>query len=182
MDLAALEKNLTDKQAPVHLWNPEHCGEIDIFIDRDGRWFHDGGEIKRYPLVRLLSSVLKKEGDSWYLVTPVEKMAIKVAMQPLVCIDAELIDGVWVFETKTGEKVALSKTHPMQLVTGSDGEEYPAIWVRGELLAHFHRNLFYRMVDYCQLLPAKDNQQLTEFILNSDGQDWLFGRILAGST
>jgi len=178
MDLAALEKNLSDKQAPVHLWNPEYCGDIDIFIDRDGRWFHEGGEIKRLSLVRLLSTVLKKEGDTWYLVTPVEKMAIKVAMQPLILIDAELIDGIWVFEAKTGEKVALSDQHPMKIMEHPDGEMYPSIWIRGELYAHFHRNLYYRMAEHCELKTSLKHQQGVDFLLYSNGKNWLFGEAI----
>ena len=67
---------------PVHLWRPEHCGEIDIVIRRDGVWMHEGSPISREALVRLFSTVLRKDPDGYHLVTPVEKMKIAVEDLP----------------------------------------------------------------------------------------------------
>ncbi|MCU0903436.1 MAG: DUF1285 domain-containing protein, partial [Tabrizicola sp.] len=72
---------------PVHLWNPPFCGDIDMRIARDGTWFYLGTPIGRAPLVRLFSSILKREGDDYFLVTPVEKVGIKVDDAPLLAID-----------------------------------------------------------------------------------------------
>ena len=63
---------------PVHLWDPPYCGEIDITIKRDGTWIHEGTPIGRPGLVRLFASILKKEGEQHFLVTPVEKVGIVV--------------------------------------------------------------------------------------------------------
>ena len=72
---------------PVHLWNPPHCGEIDIRIRKDGVWFHEGTPIGREALVRLFSTVLRLDPDGYHLVTPVEKMKITVEDAPFVAVD-----------------------------------------------------------------------------------------------
>ena len=68
--------------APVHLWNPENCGEMDLVIRADGVWMHEGSPIGRPQLVRLLATVLRKDPDGYYLVTPVEKLKITVEDVP----------------------------------------------------------------------------------------------------
>src|SRR3990167_6970488 len=73
---------------PVHLWNPEHCGEIDIVIRRDGVWMHEGSPIGREALVRLFSTVLRKDPDGYHLVTPVEKLKIAVEDLPFPAVAA----------------------------------------------------------------------------------------------
>src|ERR671917_2927432 len=71
---------------PVHLWNPAHCGEIDIVIRRDGTWMHEGTPIGRAALVRLFSTVLRKDPDGFHLVTPVEKLKIVVEDAPFIAV------------------------------------------------------------------------------------------------
>ena len=72
---------------PVHLWNPPYCGEMDMRIARDGTWFHEGTPIGRTRMVKLFSSILKREGDRFYLVTPVEKVGIRVEDAPFLAVD-----------------------------------------------------------------------------------------------
>src|ERR1700743_3767318 len=74
---------------PVHLWNPPHCGEVDILIRKDGVWLHDGSPIGRAALVRLFSTVLRKDPDGFHLVTPVEKMRIRVEDAPFLAVGVE---------------------------------------------------------------------------------------------
>ena len=74
---------------PVHLWNPPFCGDIDMRIARDGTWFYLGTPIGRPEMVRLFASILKREGDDYFLVTPVEKVGIKVDDAPLLAVDFE---------------------------------------------------------------------------------------------
>src|SRR5271154_3646722 len=76
---------------PVHLWHPEHCGEIDIVIKKDGLWFHDGTPIGREPLVRLFSTILRKDPDGFHLVTPGEKLKIEVEDAPFVAIRVDAV-------------------------------------------------------------------------------------------
>ncbi len=74
------------KLPPVHLWNPPFCGDLDMRIARDGTWFYQGTPIGRFELVRLFSSILRKDGDSYVLVTPVEKVGITVDDAPFVAV------------------------------------------------------------------------------------------------
>jgi hypothetical protein len=77
------------KLPPVHLWNPPFCGDLDMEIRRDGTWFYEGTPIGRKPLVRLFSTILKREDDKFFLVTPVEKVGIRVEDAPFVAVDFE---------------------------------------------------------------------------------------------
>lgn len=172
MDLKALEHQLTDNLPPVDQWNPNHCGEIDIVIDRDGKWIHEGSEIKREALVKLFCRVLRKEDNSFFLVTPVEKMKIKVEMEPFILVDADFEDGIWVFKTKTNEKIPLTKAHPMELALGNSLEKYPRVLVRNGLWAHFHRNLFFRMAEQTTVVETGNKVQ---WRLESANKKWLFG-------
>jgi hypothetical protein len=79
---------------PLDQWNPTNCGYVDIAIDRDGRWFHEGSEIKRVELVALFAGLLRREADGgYYLVTPVEKVEVSVALHPLMVVDATRTDN-----------------------------------------------------------------------------------------
>lgn len=172
MDLKLLENTLTEKLPPVDKWNPELCGNIDIVIDRDGRWFHDGGEIKRQALVKLFCSVLKAEDNEIFLVTPVEKLKIQVEIEPFVIVDADFDDGIWVFLTKTGERVPLTEKHPMKLKKDKQGTLVPVVKIRNNLWAHFHRNIYYRMAEETNVTQKGS---LTHWYLVSNKESWLFG-------
>jgi len=88
---------------PVHLWNPPFCGDLDMRIARDGTWFYLGTPIGRAPLVRLFSTILRRDGDDYFLVTPVEKVGITVDDAPFVAIDFNIknngLDQIITFET-----------------------------------------------------------------------------------
>lgn len=132
---------------PVHLWNPPYCGEMDLTIRRDGTWIHEGSPIGRPALVRLLASVLKREGERHFLVTPVEKLGIRVEDAPFLAIDVEVEDGALVFETNVGDRVAAGPDHPIRVETAEDGEPAPYIEVRRGLEALIDRKSFYRLVE-----------------------------------
>jgi hypothetical protein len=91
---------------PVHLWNPPHCGEIDIRIRKDGVWFHEGTPIGREALVRLFSTVLRLDPDGYHLVTPVEKMKITVEDAPFIATRVDREGEALVFQTNVGDTVA----------------------------------------------------------------------------
>ncbi|GIT91672.1 hypothetical protein JANAI62_21290 [Jannaschia pagri] len=133
--------------APVHLWNPPYCGEIDIIIKRDGTWFHEGTPIGRPGLVKLFSSILKREGDRTYLVTPVEKVGIQVEDAPFVAVDFEVEDGAISFLTNVDETVTAGPEHPIRVVLAEDGEPAPYVEVRAGLEALIDRKSFYRLVE-----------------------------------
>lgn len=128
--------------APVHLWTPPYCGEIDIVIRRDGTWWHEGAPIRREGLVQLFASILKREGERYYLVTPVEKVGIVVEDAPLLVTD---LDGTTLI-TATGDRVPLGPDHPLR-VEDPDGTPAPYVLVRGGMEARIDRKTFYRLVD-----------------------------------
>ena len=97
---------------PVHLWNPAHCGEIDIVIRKDGVWFHEGTPIGREALVRLFSTVLRKDPDGIYLVTPVEKMKITVEDAPFVAVRVDREGEALRFLTNVGDEVEAGPGEP----------------------------------------------------------------------
>lgn len=132
---------------PVHLWNPPYCGEMDLTIRRDGTWIHEGSPIGRPALVRLLASVLKREGDRHFLVTPVEKLGIVVEDAPFLAVDVEREEGALVFETNVGDRVTAGPGHPIRVETAEDGEPAPYVEVRRGLEALIDRKSFYRLVE-----------------------------------
>jgi len=133
--------------APVHLWNPDFCGDLDMRIARDGTWFYLGSPIGRLPLVKLFSNILKREGNDYFLVTPVEKVGIKVEDVPFIAVDFEARDGVITFETNVGDKVALGRNHTMRIAFNHKDEPAPYINVRANMEARIDRKSFYRLVD-----------------------------------
>ncbi|MEM7641474.1 MAG: DUF1285 domain-containing protein [Pseudomonadota bacterium] len=132
---------------PVHLWNPPYCGEIDIVIKRDGTWFHEGTPIGRPGLVKLFSSILKREGDRHYLVTPVEKVGIQVEDAPFVAVDFIADPGAITFETNVGDRVTAGPDHPIRMDLAEDGEPSPYVEVRRGLEALIDRKSFYRLAE-----------------------------------
>ncbi len=134
--------------APVHLWNPAHCGEIDIRIAADGQWFHEGSPIGRQPLVRLFSTVLRKDDDGFHLVTPGEKLRITVDDAPFVAVGMDQPSpGVLRFVTNVGDMVEAGPDHPIRVSAGPDGEPRPYVHVRGGLEALIVRPVFYELAD-----------------------------------
>lgn len=137
---------------PVHLWNPPYCGEIDIRIARDGTWFHEGTPIGRAGLVKLFSGILKREGERYFLVTPVEKVGIRVDDAPFVAVDFTAIgEGaaqVLRFVTQVGDEVVAGPDNPIRVKRdGAEGEPAPYVHVRAGLEALIDRKSFYRMID-----------------------------------
>jgi hypothetical protein len=137
---------------PVDSWDPPDCGEIDIRIASDGRWYHEGGEIRRPELVRLFSTILRRDGDRFVLVTPVEKVGIVVEDAPFVAVDFDVTaeDGrpVLTFETNVGDHAIAGPEHAIRVERDAEtGEPRPYVHVRGGLEALIDRKSFYRMVE-----------------------------------
>ncbi len=148
--LSAVTKAAKKGPPPLHLWNPPFCGDIDMRIARDGTWFYNGTPIGRATMVKLFSSILKKEGDAYFLVTPVEKVGIKVDDAPLLAVDftatGEGRDQVLCFVTKTEDEVEADVDHPIK-VDLINGEPAPYIHVRSGLYALIDRKSFYRLIE-----------------------------------
>ncbi|MGE4325631.1 MAG: DUF1285 domain-containing protein [Pseudodonghicola sp.] len=137
---------------PVHLWNPDFCGDLDMRIARDGTWFYLGTPIGRPELVKLFSSILKKEDGKYFLVTPVEKVGITVDDAPFLAVDFEAEgegrDQVLTFTTKTGDVAVAGPDHPIRVVRDPEtGEPSPYVLVRTNLEALIDRKSFYRLVE-----------------------------------
>lgn len=138
--------------APVHLWDPPFCGDIDMCIRRDGTWVHEGRPIRRPAMVKLFASILKREGDRHYLVTPVEKVGIQVQDCPFLVVDMEVsgsgLEQVITFTTNTGDAFPLSAEHTLEVETDAhSGEPHPCVHVRNDLYALIQRAVFYRLVE-----------------------------------
>lgn len=146
--------------APVHLWTPDFCGDLDMRIARDGTWFYLGTPIGRMPLVKLFSLIIKREGEDYFLVTPVEKVGIKVDDVPFIAVDFNVEQDSIVFETNVGDHVPLGPAHPMRIHYNEKGEPAPYVLVRANLEARVDRKSFYRLVDLVQTHPHQ-------------GEDWL---------
>lgn len=138
---------------PVERWNPDHCGEIDMEIRRDGTWFYMGTPIGRAPLVRLFSTVLRKDEDGeTYLVTPVERVRIRVEDAPFVAVElavsGEGDEQVLTFRTNVGDVVEADPEHPLRFVDEDEtGGMKPYIHVRGRLEALVARPVMYELVN-----------------------------------
>lgn len=134
---------------PVERWNPPDCGDIDIVIDREGVWHHEGRPIRRPALVRLFASVLRREGERHVLVTPVEKLGIRVEDAPFLAVAMAVEpEGVGegaprlVFRTNLDDVVACDRDHPLRVDIRADGEPRPYVYIRRGLWARLTRAVF----------------------------------------
>ncbi len=137
---------------PVHLWNPPFCGDLDMRIARDGTWFYLGTPIGRFELVKLFSSILKREDGKYFLVTPVEKVGITVDDAPFVAVDFETSgeneSQTLTFTTHVGDTAVAGGDHPIRVERDpKTGEPSPYILIRADLEALIDRKSFYRLVD-----------------------------------
>ena len=159
MQPSDFEKNVAkhikgSKPAPVHLWDPPFCGNLEIHIDANGRWFYQGSEIKKDRLIRLFANILKKENDKYFLVTPVEKVGISVADVPFIATGIDVITKekniLFKFMTNIGDATYLEKNDQFKIsFKKSTNEPQPYINVRSNLFAKVDRKSFYRLVDCC---------------------------------
>ena len=152
---ARVEKAVRDRGGlpPVDLWNPPYCGEIDIRIAADGTGYYMNSPIGRKRLVRLFSTVLRRDEDGrYYLVTPVEKIGITVDDAPFLAVhmetEGEGAQQVIRFATNVGDQVVVDDAHPLRFEPerGSDGLK-PYVLVRGRLEALVNRPIFYDLVE-----------------------------------
>ena len=164
-----LEQQRNKKLPPVETWDPKNLGAIDIKISRDGTWVHEGGEIKRKELVQLFSTILVKEENRYFLVTPIQKLRIEVEDAPFVAVSfqvrGEPPETDIIFETNVGDLVVLNKEHILWVADGK-----PYIHVRSGLNALLTRNAFYHLIDY----GVEKNGQL---IIYSSGSSFSLGPI-----
>jgi hypothetical protein len=137
--------------APVHLWNPPDCGDIDMRIAADGLWHYCGSPIGRPELVRLFASILRRDGERYVLVTPVEKVGVRVDDAPFLAVemqaDGEGAERVLTFRTNVDDIVTVDADHPLRFQRGAAEGLKPYVRVRGDLWALVKRALFYDLAD-----------------------------------
>ena len=139
---------------PVDRWNPDFCGDLDMEIRRDGTWFYLGTPIGRMPLVQLFSTVLRKDADGkTYLVTPVERVGIRVVDAPFVAVEMNVSgaggDQIITFRTNVGDVVEAGPEHPLRFVDEDEtGGLKPYVLVRGRLEALVARPVMYELVGH----------------------------------
>ncbi len=148
--LEAVQK--TRGPAPVHLWNPPYCGEIDMRIARDGTWYYNGTPIGRPALVQLFAGVLRKDPERFVLVTPVERVGVTVEDAPFLGVEllreGEGATQVIRLRTNVEDWVEISPKNPLKFLPGDSGGLKPYVLVRGDLWALVKRALFYDLVGW----------------------------------
>lgn len=168
--------------APVHLWDPPFCGDIDMLISKDGIWYHEGKPIRRPAMVKLFSSILKVEnGSDFFLVTPVEKVGIKVEDCPFLITEMDVTgsgtDQLIEFTTNSEEHFQANSDHPIAMNSASPGAEpHPTAHVRSGLIGLICRPVFYRLVELAIELEVKvDGNTETQLGVWSAGEFFPLG-------
>jgi hypothetical protein len=147
---------------PVHLWNPDFCGSINMRIAPDGSWYYMDTPISRPAMVKLFSTVLRKDDDDYFLVTPVEKLAIIVEDVPFFVVRCERTgagkDQVLSFETLTDDMVIADKDHAIRVeIDEKSGEPSPYIHIRGGMEGRINRAVYYELVALAEPMQGNDN-------------------------
>ncbi len=149
----------TSGPAPVHLWNPPFCGDIDMRIASDGSWHYQNSPIRRAAMVKLFSSILRLDDDGhYYLVTPVEKVRIQVDDYPFVAqlleVEGKGKDQKLWFITNTEERILADKDHPIEAgIDPASDVPHPRLLCRGNLYALIARNVFYQLAELLEQGP-----------------------------
>lgn len=168
------------KLPPVHDWNPDFCGDMDMRIARDGTWFYSGTPIGRPAMVKLFSTVLRRDADGkYYLVTPVEKLGIKVDDAPFVAVEMAREgagkDQVLSFRTNVDDWVIADQDHPIRVsIDAKTNQPSPKILVRDNLEALIARPVFYDLVELAEHRTSGDKTTLS---VCSSGVDFELGTI-----
>ncbi|SDK20461.1 DUF1285 domain-containing protein [Microbulbifer yueqingensis] len=165
---------------PVGDWHPELCGDMDLVIRKDGSWVHEGTPIQRKPLVKLFASILRREGDDYFLVTPVEKWRIRVEDVPFLATQVargtDQGEEKLLFTTSTGDIVPLDSDRAWELRPfGRPSQPVPYIEVRDGLFARVSRDVYYELVGWAAS-GEQGSADPNALYIESAGQRVLLGR------
>ena len=168
MDFAKLlnsVNSIKEEFPPVHLWNPELCQGVEMKIDREGNWFYQGSIIDRKKLKVLFSRILKLENSKYFLVTPVEKVAVKVDLAPYMIVDYEVDDNKTkiILKTNLDLSIPLDKEHQLELKKIGN-ENIPFVYVRDGIEGFISRSVYYSLID---IALSQENDSSDELILKS---------------
>ena len=169
--------NDENRLPPVEKWDPPYCGELNIEIKPNGDWYHDNSLIERKKLYKLFSTILIKQKNDFYLVTPVEKVKIKVQWQPFVITDFEIVESelgpCYRFTDNCDNQVVLENKQQLDF-SNFKQLDLPIIKIRRNLWASFSRNCYYRLIEQADIASSGDKQQVQ---INSAGQTFCLGVI-----
>ena len=173
------ELDTTEQGPPVDQWDPAESGSLDLRIRRSGEWEYEGSPIQRWELVRLFSSILKREGKDYFLVSPVEKLRIEVEDVPFIVhslrVDGEGKDQVLWFTTNVEQTLPIGPEHPLEIREDAEtGEPSPYVRIRRNLYGRIERNAFYHLVGMACEEDRDDGRHLGVY---SQGQFYSLGRV-----
>ena len=170
----SLSKTDSKSFPPVHLWEPELCVGQNISINREGIWFYNNSEIKNIKLVNLFSTVLRKDKDDYFLVTPTEKVPVKVEIAPYLITNFELLDDKTIkLDTNLDYSFVLNGSNTTRLIE-IEGVSMPIVHVRNNIEGFFNRSTYYKLIDVALDLSIINNEILH---IKSDGIDHPIGKI-----
>ena len=176
-DLLKQTSQHSSQLPPVHLWHPEKSGHMDLRIDREGRWLHESSEIKKPAIVNLFASLIKVEGQEYYLVSPNEKWQIDVDIAPLHLVSAErnIRQGMQAISltSSTGDHILLDRDHPLSM-QAFDDSLVPIVSVRDNLNGLICRSVYYQLVEW-GVTQSADNGR-NELFLESLGCQFSLGQ------
>ena len=176
MSISKIEEDLKghDKDfPPVHLWNPELCEGQEFHIDRNGNWLYNDSPIKNYKLTKLFSTVLRKDLDGYFLVTPHEKVPVKVDLAPYKIIDYKILKNSICLSTNFDYDFILNKTNTTKLIEHNN-ILVPIVHVRDSIDGFFDRNIYYNLINFALENKFVDNDLL---YLPSETSNHIIGKI-----
>ena len=177
MSLSKITKSLSKTKdisfPPVHLWNPELCEGQQISINREGEWFYNKSHIKNKKLVQLFSTVIRKDDNNYFLVTPSEKVPVHVDLAPYVITNFEISNKGIHLETNLDYSFDLNKLNSTNLID-FEGSKLPIIHVRNGIDGFFNRNIYYKLIDIALEQNVIKNKIL---YIHSMGVDHPLGKI-----
>ncbi|MCZ0926787.1 DUF1285 domain-containing protein [Halomonas janggokensis] len=144
---------------PLDDWQPALSGDMDIRIDAQGGWWHEGVPFARASVARLLSTLLRHDAEGYCLVTPIERWRIQVDDRPLVAVEADFRDDAWWLTTQFDDIVRLDAEHSLTLSETPQGDHVPEIAVRFGLAARLHRHVYYQLADVAELRDERAGRQ-----------------------
>ncbi len=146
-----------NKTPPVEQWQPKRTGEVDISIHRDGSWWFQDEPMTREATIQLFSKILLKEEERYFLVTPVEKMQLRVELLPFVVrlmdVQGDGKQQRIILSTNVGDTFEVSEEHPIRMLSSESGELLPVVRVRRNLEALISRQVYYELAGYAQECP-----------------------------
>ena len=174
-DLLQSVNSIEEKYPPVHLWNPDLCEGVEMKIDREGNWFYQGSIIGRDKLKILFSRILKFEDGNYYLVTPVEKVLVKVDLAPYMIIDYEVDSDHEniILKTNLDLSIPLNKEHKLEVKKIGD-EHIPFVHVRNNIEGFISRSVYYSLIE---IALKQDNASSDQLTLKSFTSEFSLGEV-----